>query len=122
MKKPRLINSFKYAFTGIITAVRDERNMKIHLFATLLVIALGLSLHIRLWEWLVCIGWIFLVIGAEMFNTAIENAVNLVTSDYNLFAQKAKDISAGAVLVLAIGATISGVLIFLPKIIILFTT
>jgi len=120
MKNTKLINSFRYAFAGIKTAIKDERNMKIHFGAAIMVVVLGILLHIQVWEWIVCIGWIALVIGAEMLNTAIENTVNLVTKEYSRFAEKAKDVSAGAVLVIAIGAAISGALIFLPKIIGLF--
>lgn len=121
MKSNKVVNSFRYAFTGIKTAIKDERNMKIHLLAAMMVVALGILLHIQVWEWIVCIAWIVLVIGAEMFNTAIENTVDLVTKEYSQFAEKAKDVSAGAVLVIAVGAAVSGVLIFLPKIINLFT-
>jgi len=117
MKNNKLMDSFRYAFIGIITAVKDERNMKIHFTAAVLVFLFGFLLRISEIEWIVCVAWIALVIGAEMFNTAIENVVDLVTSEYSPFAKKAKDISAGAVLVVAIGAAISGCFIFIPKLV-----
>jgi len=117
MKNNKLTDSFRYAFNGIITSVKDERNMKIHLVAAVLVILFGFLFHISKLEWIVCIVWIVLVIGAEMINTAIENVVDLVTTEYSPFAKKAKDISAGAVLVIALGAAVSGCIIFIPKLV-----
>lgn len=111
----KLIDSFRYAFTGIITALKDERNMKIHFAAATLVVLLGFLFHISELEWIVCVVWIALVIGAEMFNTAIENVVDLITKEYSPLAKKAKDISAGAVLVIALLAAVSGCIIFIPK-------
>lgn len=117
MKNKKLINSFKYAFNGIFSAFKTERNMKIHVGVTILVIMAGIIFKLALWEWIVCIGCIAIVIGGELFNTAIEIAVNLAMPDKNEFAKLSKDISAGGVLIFAIGATIIGVLIFLPKLI-----
>ncbi len=115
MKK--LLKSFKYAYQGIITAFKSEQNLKIHSFIALLVIILGFFLKLSYYEWLIIILSIGLVIMAELFNTAIETCVNLVTKKYNETAKKAKDVAAGAVLVMCLFVMIVGLIIFLPKII-----
>ncbi len=120
MKNKKLINSFKYAFSGIKSAFLSERNMKIHVSIALLVILFGFLLKIETWEWIVCIGYFALVIGGECFNTAIEIVVNLAMPEINKDAKRSKDISAGGVLSFAIGSAIVGLIIFVPKIIALF--
>ena len=116
MKNKKLINSFKYAFIGIASAFWTERNMKIHV----LVIIMGIIFKISVTEWIVCICWFSIVIGGEMFNTAIEQVVNIAMPEKDERAKLAKDVSAGGVLVFAIGSAIVGLIIFLPKIIALF--
>ena len=116
-KTKKLINSFKYAIEGIFTAFKTERNMKIHILIMLLVIIMGFLLKISLWEWIICIILFSIVITGELFNTAIETVVDIVMPQKNEKAKTAKDISAAAVLVVAIGAAIVGIIIFVPKII-----
>ena len=116
----KIINSFKYSIIGIITSFRTERNMKIHIFITLLVILIGFLLKISKIEWILCVFAIALVISAELFNTSIETIVDIITKDKNEKAQIAKDVSAGAVLITAIGAAVVGLIIFLPKVIQIF--
>ena len=116
VKTKKLINSFKYAFVGILTSFRKERNMKIHFFIMILVIIAGIWLKISELEWFMCIIWFSAVIAGELFNTAIETTVNIAMPYRNPKAKAAKDIAAGAVLVLAIGAATTGLIIFVPKI------
>lgn len=115
MKNKKLINSFKYAFQGIASALKTERNLKIHISVMILVIICGFIFKITKVEWLICIGLFVLVIGGELFNTAIEIVVDIAMPQINEKAKLAKDISAGAVLVFAIGSIIIGLLIFVPK-------
>ena len=117
MKNKKLINSFKYAFSGVISAFKTERNMKIHVSVMILVILCGIIFKLETWEWIVCICLFALVIGGELFNTAIEIVVDLAMPKINDKAKKSKDIAAGGVLVLAIGSAIIGLMIFIPKII-----
>lgn len=117
VKSKKIINSFKYAFEGLISALKTERNMKFHIIIMLLVIIAGILLKINKYEWLICIVCFAMVIGGELFNTAIETIVDMVMPYKNEKAKKAKDISASGVLVLAIGAAIIGLIIFVPKII-----
>lgn len=117
MKNKKLINSFKYAFNGIKLSLKNERNMKIHFSIMILVIIGGLLFKLNTFEWLECISCFACVIGSEMFNTAIENLVDLKTKEKNEIAKIVKDISAGAVLIFAIRSIIVGFIIFIPKII-----
>lgn len=117
LKNKSLINSFKYACMGIKSAIKSEKNMKIHVLATLIVTALGFILGLKPLEWVACILSIVIVISSEMLNTAIETVVDLVSPNINPLAKKAKDIAAGSVLVMAIGAFLVGLIIFIPKII-----
>ena len=112
----KLINSFRYAIEGLISSFKTERNMKIHILAMVLVIVLGIYLKLTLIEWSFITFAITLVIGAELFNTAIETIVDMVSPEKNPKAKLAKDISAAAVLALSIGAAIIGMIIFIPKI------
>ena len=116
----KLINSFKYAIQGIISSFKTERNMKIHVFIRILVIIWGIIFKISVTEWMVCALLFALVISGELFNTAIETVVDMIMPEINDKAKLAKDISAGAVLVLAITAVIVGLIIFVPKIIAIF--
>lgn len=120
MKNKKLINSFKFAFNGIGSSIRSERNMKIHFTMMILVVLAGIILNISMWEWITCFILFGLVISLEMVNTAIEIVVDLVSPTFNDRAGRAKDIAAGAVLVNAIVAFIIGLLIFLPKVLDLF--
>ena len=114
-KLKKIVNSFKYATQGLCSSFKTEGNMKIHIFVMILVIVLGTVLKINKQEWITCIICFSLVIGGELFNTSIETVVDIVMPTKNEKAKLAKDISAGAVLVLAIGSAIIGLLIFIPK-------
>ena len=112
----KLKNSFKYAIEGIITGIKNETNMKIHITIMIFVIIFGIVLKISKIEWMICIVLFGLVISSELMNTAIENTVDLITMEKNPKAKIAKDVAAGAVLVNAVTSAIIGLLIFLPKI------
>ncbi|MDD7663988.1 MAG: diacylglycerol kinase family protein [Lachnospiraceae bacterium] len=112
-----MYKSFGYAFQGIWECIRDERNIRIHLVMTTLVIIGGIILHISLQEWITVLILFGLVISLELVNTAVESTVDLVTEEKRPLAKKAKDTAAGAVLVSAIAAAIIGLMIFVPKII-----
>lgn len=118
MKK--FLKSFKYAFDGIFTGIKEEQNMKIHITIMILVIIFGIMLKISKMEWIICIILFGLVISMELINTAIENTVDLVTKEKNEQAKIAKDVAAGAVLVSAIASAIIGLIIFVPKILLIF--
>ena len=107
------INSFKYAIEGIKATFKSQTNMKIHVTVMLLVIIAGIILKL-------CIILFSLVLAGELFNTAIEAIVDMVMPEFHPKAKLAKDAAAGGVLVLAIGAAIIGLMIFMPEIMKLF--
>lgn len=115
-KKNPLYKSFGYAFEGIFTGIKKERNMKIHCLAMLCVVAAGLLLRISISEWCLCLVLFGLILSLELVNTAVEAVVDLVTEEKKPLAKLAKDTAAGAVLIAAIMAAGAGVLIFVPKI------
>jgi len=91
----------------------------VHLFCALIAIILGYALHISTSEWLwitLCVGMVLLT---ELINTAIELLVDLVSPEYNEKAGRVKDMCAGAVLITAVTALVIGLVIFLPKLLLL---
>ena len=119
-KNHSLLQSFKFAMAGIKIAVRENRNMKIHILIAILVVGFAYFLQMSRIEIVIISLVILLVLSAEMINSAIEEVINLVTKDYRQEARIAKDVSAGMVLVISIGSIAIGLLIFLPHIINLF--
>lgn len=108
------LRSFRYAWQGIRQCVGREQNLSFHLIVTMLVIGAGFAFGITPGEWTaicLCIG---LVVSAELFNTAIERLVDLVSPQRHPLAGQVKDIAAGAVLVCALAAIAVGLIIFVP--------
>ena len=115
-KKPPLRKTFGYAFEGILTGIRKERNMRIHTVVMILVVFFGTVLGLSATEWCICLVLFGLVMALELVNTAVEAVVDLVTEERKPLAKIAKDTAAGAVLIAAIMAAVIGCIIFLPKI------
>jgi diacylglycerol kinase len=115
-----LTKSFKYAGTGIWLAVSTQHNLWIHLVMAILAVGLGLWLRISSTEWCFVVFAIGFVLAAELFNTAIEWLVDLVSPEWNEKAGRIKDVAAGAVLVSAVTALVTGLIIFGPKVVCLF--
>lgn len=115
-KNRTLTASMEFAITGVVNACKEERNMRKHMISALLAIIAGLVFQISVLEWLFLLLSIFLVISFEIINSAIENVVDLA-SDYHfsMLAKNAKDMAAGAVLVISVYALITGLIIFVPK-------
>ena len=106
------IRSFIVAFRGFIMAVKEERNMKIHLGGAFLVVLLGFYFNIDQNDWLLLLITIGLVIGTELLNTAVENLTDLVSPERQALAGKVKDIAAAAVLFVSFISVIIGFIIF----------
>lgn len=111
------ILSFKYAFQGIVAALKEEPNLKFHFLAGLLVIITSFILQISKQDWIIIILLIGFVVAVELTNTAIEAVVDGLTKDHHPAAKLAKDISAGAVLISALTAIVLGLMIFTPYLI-----
>ncbi|QHT67618.1 diacylglycerol kinase family protein [Rhodocytophaga rosea] len=112
----KTIKSFRFAFHGLYLVLRFENNTRFHLFASLAVIGAGFMVEFSVVEWAIILTQIGLVWTAEVFNTAIEKIVDLVSPEFNPKAGAIKDIAAAAVLVTSIMAAIIGLLVFGNKI------
>jgi diacylglycerol kinase (ATP) len=114
------IRSISCACNGIHTMVRSQHNAWVHAVATILAVAAGFFFRLRAGEW--C--WITLAIvsvwTAEALNTAFEFLTDVASPEFHPLAGKAKDAAAGAVLISAAGAVVIGLLVFGPKVIMLF--
>lgn len=116
MKSRNLLESFNYAFEGIIHALKTQRNMRLHFTATTLVLLASLLFQLTKVEIIILFFTIAFVIVAEMVNTAIEVVVDLITLEHHPMAAIAKNVAAGAVLIASVMAVVVGYLIFYPKI------
>ncbi|MEN2666719.1 diacylglycerol kinase family protein [Listeria aquatica] len=106
--------SFKHAFCGIKTTLKEERNMKIHVTAAFLVLLFATLFQVSKVEWLILLLCIGLVLALETLNTAIERTIDTITTEFLPEAKKAKDAAAGAVLIMATISAIIGLTIFIP--------
>ena len=111
----RFFKSLSFAIQGITFLLRFEKNAKIQTTIAILTIALGFWLKISNYEWIICIICIGIVLGAEAFNTAIENLCNLTEPNPNPKIKTIKDLSASAVLIVSMSVAFAGIIIFLPK-------
>ena len=116
-KNRTLVASMEFAITGIITAFKEERNMRKHMVSAILASIAGAVFRISAIEWLFLLLAIFLVITFEIINSAIENVVDLASNyHFSMLAKNAKDMAAGAVLVISGYAVLTGLIIFVPKV------
>ncbi len=109
--------SVKNCLDGISYVTKNEKNFKREIALGIIALTLSYILKIDKIEFIIVLTMICLVLTAEIINTAIERAVDLVTKEYHELARIAKDVSAGSVLVTSIFALIIGIIIFIPKII-----
>ena len=115
-KNENLLNAFKNAFNGVGFVIKHEKNMKIQLTISIIVILASIIFKLNIIEMCLVVLAIFLVLFAEFINTTIEVVVDLYTEEYNEKAKIAKDVAAGSVAISVLGSGILGVIIFLPKI------
>ena len=108
------LRSFRYAFRGIFELISMEHNFRIHLVVLIVVIATGIIFRIELASWFAIILVSALVLVSESFNTSVENLADAINPEPDERIRKAKDIAAAAVLISAIAAVITGLLIFGP--------
>ena len=106
------LRGFKYAFCGIIHCIKNERNMRFHTVAALYVLVFARFFDFSREDYILLLLTIGGVISAEMFNTAIEELCDKVSPEYHPLIKFSKDCAAGAVLVLAIFAAVTGFVLF----------
>ena len=117
----RFIASWQYSFQGLAYAYKYEQSMFIHAVATIFTVVMGLVLEISPTEWLLIFISIGTVLAMELINTAIEAVVDLVTLEIHPLAKIAKDTGSAATFVVSLIAGVIGLIIFIPKIIVLFS-
>jgi diacylglycerol kinase (ATP) len=108
--------SFQHAFDGIVWAFQTQPNFRIHLVCSILALSFGLYVHITSVEMAIIIFTILLGLAGEMINTALESVTDLVTTEWRQQAKIAKDVSAGMMLLIAVGAILVAIFIFSPYI------
>ena len=111
-KAPSILESFNYAFEGIIHVLRTQRNMRIHLAVAAVVLVVAFAVGVSKLELIALLLAIAFVLIAEMVNTALEHAIDVATTSFDPMAKLAKDIAAGAVLIAAVNAVAVGYLVF----------
>jgi diacylglycerol kinase len=104
--------SYGYAAKGVRYTFRTQVNIWVHMAATILVLLLAVYLDFTLEQYIILILTIGLVLSAELFNTAIEVLIDLISPEYQAKAGLVKDVAAGAVLVAATAAAIIGIVLF----------
>jgi diacylglycerol kinase (ATP) len=111
-RPPSIIESFNFAFEGIIHVLRTQRNMRIHFAVAVAVLVAGLAVDVSRLELIALLLAIAFVLIAEMINTALEAAIDVATTSFDPMAKLAKDIAAGAVLIATVNAIAIGYLVF----------
>ena len=114
--------SFRFALKGLLSLLKYEHNSRIHLLAAIVVISMGILLKIDHYEWALLIILIGVVFITELLNSSLESLADLIEPERNELIMRAKDYSAGAVLIAAIISVVVGSLIFIPKLLDLIKT
>ncbi len=115
-RSPSVLQSFNFAFEGIIHVLRTQRNMRIHFMIAAGVLIAALIVGVSRLELVVLLMAISFVLIAEMINSALEAGIDVATTSFDPLAKLAKDIAAGAVLIATINAVAVGYLVFVDRI------
>ncbi|WP_042224065.1 diacylglycerol kinase family protein [Oceanobacillus manasiensis] len=116
MKGNRKSIGFKYAWNGVLSVVKTERNFRIHLLAAFIVICAGIIMQLSQVEWLFIVIAIGSVLTAECLNSAVEKMLDYLKPEIHPKAKVVKDLSAGAVLLTVLMSVVVGLIVFIPKI------
>jgi len=113
---PSILESFNYAFEGVIHVLRTQRNLRIHFAIAAAVLAAAVVVGVTRFELIALLLAIAFVLIAEMINTAIEHSIDVATTSFDPMAKLAKDIAAGAVLIASVNAVAIGYLVFAHRV------
>ncbi len=116
MPLKKWVESVNHAIEGILHAVKTQRHLRYHFIAAVLVLILSFTLGISRSEFIAIAIAVIIVLSVEMLNTAVEATVDILFREYDERAKIIKDISAGAVLITAVGAALIGYITLLPYI------
>ncbi|PMC39668.1 UDP kinase [Bacillus sp. UMB0899] len=109
----RFYKSFQYAWNGIVSTFKSERNFQIHVVISVFMLFIGFLLRFSVLEWIIVLFLIGGMLALELINTAIEHVVDMITSEKHPLAKAAKDAAAGAVLVYAVLSVIIGIVMIM---------
>jgi diacylglycerol kinase (ATP) len=115
LRASSLVESFNFAFEGIIHVLRTQRNMRIHFVIAVAVLIAALATGVDKIELIALLLAIAFVLITEMVNSAIEGAIDVATTSFDPMAKLAKDIAAGAVLIATVTALAIGYLVFAER-------
>ena len=116
-KSQGFFNTFKNARKGMRLSFKSEQNIRVHIICGALALALGFALHFSAVRFCILLLTIVMVISAEMMNSAIEFALDSIYHNkYSRMVGMAKDIAAGAVMIVTVVALMVGTLLFVPPI------
>ena len=116
----RLVDSFNFAIEGLISALKNEKHMKVHILAAIIIVILAIVINASKVEILIISLSVSFVVITELVNTAVEAIIDLVSPERHPLAKLAKDVAAGAVLIAAINALCVGYLLFYDKLLDIF--
>jgi diacylglycerol kinase (ATP) len=111
-RPPSILDSFNFAFEGIIHVLRTQRNMRAHFAVAIVVLVAGLWVGVSKLELIALLLAIAFVFITEMINSALEQAIDVATTSFDPLAKLAKDVAAGAVLIATVNAVAIGYLVF----------
>jgi diacylglycerol kinase len=109
------LRSIRIALDGVRQVFLTQQNARIHAVATLVVLLAAALLGLSRLEWILLLLVVGFVWAAEIFNTAIEELVDLISTEKTPITKRIKDISAGAVMISVVVSILAGILIFGPK-------
>lgn len=112
----KFFHSINAALEGIVHTLRAERNMRIHFLIGFFVLIAGVYLNLDAIEFILLCFAVTFVLVAEMVNTAVEHAMDLISKELHPVAKIVKDVSAGAVFVSAVNATIVGYILLFQRV------
>jgi diacylglycerol kinase (ATP) len=115
-RPPSLLESFNYAFEGVIHVLRTQRNLRIHFLIAAGVLGAAVVVGVTRFELIALLLAIAFVLIAEMINTAVEHTIDVATTSFDPMAKLAKDIAAGAVLIASVNAVAIGYLVFAHRV------
>jgi diacylglycerol kinase len=120
IKHRTLIKSFGHAIDGLMYALSNDQNLRIHFLAAFIVILLSIYFRVNPFEMGILGVMIILVISTELINTSIEKMTDLITKEHRQEAKIAKDVASAMVMFASFGAIIVGILIFIPYVVKMF--
>lgn len=112
----KFLKGFDYAYEGLVWAINHEKNMKFHMIALAALLVISLFFNISRVEMITLVFAVSFVLGSELLNTSIEQAVNLASKGrFSPFAKASKDLAAAATFIAALNALFVAYLIFFDK-------